>query len=298
MQNQATDDQQDLSRVLVVDDNCFHQACMMHMLRRNGYIADTVDDGSQAVAAVLNRRYIAVLMDVEMPVMDGLAATREIRSLEKGGRLPGRWRLNIFAATACNDPGIAEKCLEAGMDAFFNKPLAETKVVALIHSVAEQQRSFASQACKPKDPTGDSHTMPAATHLNLDAFLERCLGDRSLMSSLMECFQTQAREDCAKISDGLAHHDLEAIRSAAHSLKGASAYLAAEPLRSAAERLERAAKAAEEIAARQLFAELEVELRSTFSELQAIIARGNEGAVNTPPNETAKETPESDRCKS
>ena len=103
-------------RILVAEDNPVNRKLAVHMLRRLGYDPQTVENGEKAVEAAQQAVYAAVLMDVQMPVMDGLAATRRLRS-EHGVRVP------IIALTADALPGVRDECLEAGMDDYLTKPI-------------------------------------------------------------------------------------------------------------------------------------------------------------------------------
>ncbi len=103
-------------RILVAEDNRVNQLVVVHMLRRLGYSADVAEDGVAAVTAAARSTYDIVLMDVQMPNMDGLTATRSIR--EARGPQP-----RIIAMTANAMPGDRELCLEAGMDDYISKPI-------------------------------------------------------------------------------------------------------------------------------------------------------------------------------
>ncbi|MFB3764473.1 MAG: response regulator [Methanotrichaceae archaeon] len=103
-------------RILLVDDNESNRKVAMLMLDRLGYKADAVSSGLEAIQAVCHSHYDLVLMDIVMPVVDGLDATREIRKIGQKG-------LKIIAITAYVVPGIKEKCLESGMDDCIAKPI-------------------------------------------------------------------------------------------------------------------------------------------------------------------------------
>lgn len=111
----ARDSASDMHILLVEDDNS-HRRVTILMLARLGYESDAVSNGREAILAVENNQYDLVLMDIVMPEMDGLKATREIRKLDQKG-------LKIVAITAYVFPGIKEMCLEAGMDECITKPV-------------------------------------------------------------------------------------------------------------------------------------------------------------------------------
>lgn len=110
-----------LPHILVAEDNKINQLYVKGLLRLSGFICDVVESGDDALLAIEKRRYDLVLMDCQMPEMDGFSATREIRRREQAGELSGR--LPIVALTANAVKGDREKCLEAGMDDYLRKPI-------------------------------------------------------------------------------------------------------------------------------------------------------------------------------
>ncbi|GAA4712266.1 hypothetical protein GCM10023349_34110 [Nocardioides conyzicola] len=114
-------------RVLVVEDGEINQIVAEGIVRACGYEVDLADDGAAALAAMAVRDYDVVFMDVQMPVLDGLAATREIRSRETGGR-----RTPVVAMTASAVDGDRERCLAAGMDDYVSKPISRAAVAAAL----------------------------------------------------------------------------------------------------------------------------------------------------------------------
>jgi osomolarity two-component system sensor histidine kinase NIK1 len=121
-------------RILVAEDNVVNQKLALELLRREGHTIVVVGDGHQAVEAVRGEAFDLVLMDVQMPILDGLEATEEIRCAEKG---TGR-HIPIVAMTASAMNGDQEKCLKAGMDAYLTKPID-------IASLRETLMKFASK---------------------------------------------------------------------------------------------------------------------------------------------------------
>ena len=107
--------------LLLVEDNPVNQEVVRSMLERAGYTVIIAENGKEAVGSTLATAYDAILMDLHMPVMDGFAATREIRELEKQGNR----RLPIIALTANALPETRELCLKAGMDDYLTKPVRQ-----------------------------------------------------------------------------------------------------------------------------------------------------------------------------
>jgi two-component system, sensor histidine kinase and response regulator len=123
------------SRLLLAEDNLVNQKLATAVLERWGHTVEVVGDGRAALAAVARERFAAVLMDVQMPTMDGLQATIEIRASEEhtGGHVP------IIAMTARTMTGDREKCLEAGMDAYVSKPLDLDELFAVLEPILDQR---------------------------------------------------------------------------------------------------------------------------------------------------------------
>jgi signal transduction histidine kinase len=117
-------------RILVVDDNYDNQMLARTILVRNGYQVDLADNGAAALQAFAGQNYDLILMDVQMPVMDGLSAAREIRMQEARGKTS--WRVPIIALTAHAISGYREKCLEGGMDDYITKPLRKKDLLEKI----------------------------------------------------------------------------------------------------------------------------------------------------------------------
>ena len=131
--------------ILLAEDNAVNQTLAVRLLGKIGYRADVVENGLDAVDRVRSGRYDLVLMDCQMPEMDGYQATAEIRRLEAGKR-----HTNIVAVTANAMRGDREKCLQAGMDDYLAKPIQLTK----LKSVLERWSQVAS--AKPPEPSPSS----------------------------------------------------------------------------------------------------------------------------------------------
>jgi CheY-like chemotaxis protein len=186
-------------RVLVAEDNEVNQKVAQGMLERAGHEAVVVEDGRQALTALVGARFDLVLMDVQMPELDGFEATAEIRKRErKGGP-----RLPVVAVTAHAMKGDAERCLAAGMDAYLAKPLQMAELAATI-----------------------ARLVPDAA-LDETRLLERVGGDRQALKEVARIFLADAPRRLAAIKRAVADHDPRALRAAAHALKGAASNFSA-----------------------------------------------------------------------
>jgi len=116
--------------ILLVEDNVINQKVVLGLLRKRGYTVEVANDGQQALDMLSSRPYALVLMDVQMPVMDGLEATHRIRADERLAKVP------IIAMTAHAMNGDRERCLEAGMDEYVSKPVDHVRLLSLIEQFA------------------------------------------------------------------------------------------------------------------------------------------------------------------
>jgi CheY-like chemotaxis protein len=134
-------------RVLVVDDNPINQKLVVRLLQKAGHAVQVADDGRQAVQAATRDDFDVVLMDVQMPVMDGFEATAAIRRNEQ----PSGRRLPIIALTAHAMQGDREKCIEAGMDGYLAKPIQTNELfAALAAATGADCRDVAPSPCNPQ----------------------------------------------------------------------------------------------------------------------------------------------------
>ena len=118
-------------RVLLAEDVPDHQNLVAYILRGRGHTVDIAGDGQQTLCMAQQARYDVVLMDVEMPGMDGLETTTAIRAWENGNR-----RVPIIALTADAMTGDRKRCLAAGMDAYLSKPINQHEMISLVETLA------------------------------------------------------------------------------------------------------------------------------------------------------------------
>jgi PAS domain S-box-containing protein len=218
-------------RILLAEDNVVNQKVALRILAQMGYRADVAANGLEAIEAVERQTYDVVLMDVQMPELDGFEASREINR---------RWpaaRPRIVAMTANAMQGDRELCVAAGMDDYVAKPIrVEELVAALERSPAHRD---AAPPAAPAEPAA-----PAAGAIDRAVF-ERLVATTGgpFVAELIDTFGEDARELLATLRRTLAATDRDAFRRAAHSLKSTAESLGATGLAALARELEVAARA-------------------------------------------------------
>ena len=213
-------------RILLAEDNAVNQKVALRLLERMGYRADVAANGLEALAALERQPYDVVLMDVQMPEMDGLEASRRIKQNWPPGARP-----RIIAMTANAMQGDRERCLAAGMDDYITKPIRTEALVAALSQTQPKSRPTDSQlkseaAINPKKFESFRQTMGA------DFILE-----------VIEVFNEDAPKLLQDMQHALTTHDADLFRRAAHSLKSNSAEFGAVKLSEMAKELEMMGKA-------------------------------------------------------
>ena len=217
----------------MVEDNLVNREVMLAQLSVLGYRATAVENGAEAVEAVAGTAYDLVLMDCQMPVMDGLEATVQIRKLN-------RTHIPIVAITADAMPADRDRCLQAGMDDYIAKPV---ELQRLCDTLAKWLPVRAGNATAP--PPAAPAESPTPAIFNQDALLLRLLGDRRLAGAILRSFVADCPSRLNGLRGRIAAADGPGARSLAHMLKGSAATVAAEALHSLAEAIERAGAAGE-----------------------------------------------------
>jgi signal transduction histidine kinase/ligand-binding sensor domain-containing protein/CheY-like chemotaxis protein/HPt (histidine-containing phosphotransfer) domain-containing protein len=217
----------DERRILLAEDNLVNQKVARGTLERMGYKLDIVSNGAEAVAAWATGRYLLILMDCQMPVMDGYQAAREIRVRENGmDHIP------IIALTADAMKGSEQRCRDAGMDDYLTKPLDRARLSETIERNLMQVSRLAPEASARADDPVD-----------WEQFMSGADGNREFAQELVQLFIDSGDATLRDISAALSRGDLSAIGRAAHAFKGSSANIRAKSASAAAARLEQAARA-------------------------------------------------------
>jgi len=224
-------------RILLVEDNGTNQLLAMNILKKSGYNVDLAENGRQAVDAIAQKPYDLVLMDIQMPEMDGFAATKKIRSLELD------WNtLPIIALTAHAMTGYREKCLEAGMNDYLSKPIKAAELVEMIgrwclHEADPQKETFQNSMAEANQGQRNDNSP-----FLFEEALERVMGDKALLKEIVEQFSKYLPEAIDKLKTMVREKALSDLQKEAHSLKGAARNLSAKAIAEAACVLETACR--------------------------------------------------------
>jgi len=264
--NTVKKNQSDL-RILVAEDNAVNQKLIQQILKKAGYGVDLADNGRQAVEFACQIQYDIILMDIQMPIMDGYTATRRIRKLECGMRKCNEKdsdsnsefkKVPIIALTGNDLEAVREKSLGLGMNDCIGKPLFRDRLLALI------QRWTAAAPDHPavKTPQKEGGQPPAKISIvkqpiDLDKALSEFMGDKQVLDNLLIEFTGNVRSRIKAIQQAFLSLEFKEIAQQAHSIKGGAANLTANKVAGVASALEKAAGLRQADLARQLAKELE-----------------------------------------
>jgi len=275
------------SRILLAEDNPINQKLAVVLLQKAGYSVDAVENGAQALEKIQADPYNVVLMDVQMPEMDGFETTQKIREWEKdtGGHIP------IIAMTAHAMQGDRERCLEAGMDDYVTKPL-DPKVffsaldrwiqaTDLSGEVVESPQDYSSpedaftidmddglfgesapstsREKKEAAPVFQMISSPNGLPVDFESALVHFSGDRDFMMEMFKQYKDQLNERVTEIHSALKDRDANRLARLAHNLKGVSLNFSADRLANITIHLEEICKREDLTDAHNLVAQLEAE---------------------------------------
>ena len=200
-------------KILVAEDTPFNQTFILRLLEKNGHQPILVENGQQALESFNPDTFDVVLMDVQMPEMDGFEATREIRKLEAGSGSHGH--MPIIAMTAYATEGDRERCLEAGMDDYVSKPISASKLFQAIDALIPAEPE--TQASPSDSPAADGHK---SVSLNAEGLIRSFENDQHLFQELVEIFLNDSPQMLSALRDSLNSNDADTFKRTAHSLKG------------------------------------------------------------------------------
>ncbi|MEI6313963.1 MAG: ATP-binding protein [Syntrophus sp. (in: bacteria)] len=235
------------ARVLLVEDNEINQQVETELLEQAGMVVTVAENGAKGLEILKSALFDLILMDMQMPVMDGYTATREIRKWEE--YLPDvdegeDVHIPIVAITAHAMEGEREKCIEAGMDDYLSKPIDPDKLYAiLLKWIKPRARHIALSPDQHYENKTEEEILEALPGINIELGLKRMGGNKKLLMKLLVDFSRKYHGATDEMREGLMRGDIEYIRHYAHALKGLTGNIGATQLPLICGDLERAAKA-------------------------------------------------------
>ncbi len=252
--------------ILLAEDNRTNQTVATRVLQKMGHSTMVAGNGKEALLVLTTHRFDLVLMDVQMPEMDGLTVTRKIRESERETHL----HLPIIAMTAHAMKGDRERCIEAGMDGYISKPISSKEVAEAIANILRLQGESTpviSLEAKPTDAT--QPTAPSRIVWNMGETLERLGGDEKLFHEVIEIFLDDVPKHMASLGRAIAAGDAEAVEGAAHTLKGELGYLGISEVSQKARELEEFGRNSDLRFAAGLYARFASELSELLTSMRA-----------------------------
>ena len=246
--------------VLLAEDNPVNQKLAIRLLEKRHCTVQVVKTGGEVLAALNKANFDVVLMDLQMPEMDGLEATARIRQEEShtGKRVP------ILALTAHSMKGDRERCIQGGMDGYISKPIQRKELYAEIDRVV---------APLPRSP--NSKVQAAGAVFDETALRERVDHDAQLLKELVELFESDHAILLKEIRTAIRENDAVALEAAAHTLKGAVSTFAAKPASEAASLMETLGREKRMGNAQVAYAQLETQIEQLQSALAAMVEPGS-----------------------
>jgi signal transduction histidine kinase/CheY-like chemotaxis protein/HPt (histidine-containing phosphotransfer) domain-containing protein len=227
-------------RVLLAEDNVVNQRVAVLLLERLGYRADVVGNGQEALDALVRRPYDVVLMDVQMPVLDGLEATRRLRR-----ELPAERQPRVVAMTANAMAEDRDQCLAAGMDDYLAKPVRREELAAALSRAG----ALADPGAPEDDEPEEAQAEPVAVDPSVLQSLTSRLGERgpAMLDRLLTTWETETAKRLGELQAAVDAGDADATGRAAHALRGGSASMGALGLAEVCGQVETRIRAGEDV---------------------------------------------------
>ncbi len=256
-------------RIMLAEDNRINQALAVSMLENWGHSVVVVSDGAQAVERVKSEQFDLVLMDIQMPRLDGIQATRAIREWERDS---GR-RVPIIAMTAQVMRGDRERLVGAGMTGYLPKPIQASDLYAAIESAFSNGGDAEMDDATP-------HEAQERQAMDRNAALQGLGGHESLLRKMANLFLQEADGLMGRVALAVEAASADDIHRSAHSLKGAVGIFAARRASKLSLALETMGRQGEVSTAAETFAQLRAEIAQLTAELQAVVAEESPNRAN------------------
>lgn len=263
------------AHLLLVEDNEINQQVARELLERLGITVAVAENGAEALAQVQEEVFDGILMDMQMPVMDGITATREIRKLGQFRQLP------IIAMTANAMSSDQEKCLEAGMNGYVAKPIDPDKLLAALVQWIVPARPSATPHESPPAPPVSAAALPELPGVDVATGVRRLGGNVEMYRNILGKFRLNQADVLAALQRALDSVEYETAQRIAHTLKGMAGTLGATEVQTLADALEAGiAKRQGKTALASLLLPLEGALTVLFKAIDQALGKHNGGKLD------------------
>ncbi|MBF0194869.1 MAG: response regulator [Magnetococcales bacterium] len=218
------------ARVLLAEDNEINQQIALELLQRVGIIVDIADNGEDALLMAKKYPYDAVIMDIHMPLMDGLSATKLIREENNLKKLP------IIAITTNSQPDEIKRCLDAGMNVHLDKPIRPERLYGILSKWIHKEEPPLIQ--DPFSTIDNTDGLPDIAGIDVRDGTQKVGDNHNLYIRLLSCFLNEHKDTTNKTRDALKNDELLEITTDLHTLKGIASYIGAISLANITEKLE------------------------------------------------------------
>jgi two-component system, sensor histidine kinase and response regulator len=257
-------------RVLLAEDNLINQEVATAMLSKFGLQVEIAHNGQEAANLAGNQLFDIVLMDCQMPIMDGYQATRLIRQQQNQGSY-----LPIIALTANALEGDRARCLQAGMDDYLTKPYSLTQLQQMLSRWLPEKDLIPDTPAETISPPDTSPVANTLTTLNMKQLEQvRDLdpsGSDALLHKILQTFLDTASESICQIEQAIIQEDTESLRRTAHSLKSSCANIGADALSELFRKMEKTGRTGELALARSLLNDMRYFYQQTVADIQGIL---------------------------
>ncbi|MBF0496829.1 MAG: response regulator, partial [Deltaproteobacteria bacterium] len=245
-------------KILLAEDNLINQRLAQAILEGRGHSVSVANNGAEAISELDVFKFDMVLMDVQMPVMDGITATERIREKERltGGHIP------VIAMTAFAMKGDQERCIAAGMDGYITKPIDPNEAIRYIESLAQEPKKVE----QTEEPLGPNKVF------DRNSFMERCVNNMELAIELITGFCDNYSKYIDDIHDAIDSGNHEKLHHSAHFLKGTTSMFSAQRTVELARELELMGKNGQMEKAEEVFDQLVKEMELVVMELKKFIS--------------------------
>jgi len=254
------------AHILLVEDNTVNQQVALTILRKLGLSADVAENGAQALVSLAANTYDLVLMDIQMPVMDGIEATQQIRNANSSVL---DHNIPIIAMTAEAMQGDRERCLAAGMDDYISKPITPRALTERLATWVGRPKRGDGVDAMPAQALPRRPDLGALPVFDRRSFVERLMDDEEFALEIVQEYISDSPVQMGMLKESLRTNDAKATERIAHSIKGVAATLCAERVRAVALDIEKAAHVGDLQSAASHIPDLEAEQNALLTTINA-----------------------------